>query len=59
MARIPFEWSDSARIQTLGWAACDQFLCDDHCISSDLLCDGVVHCLHGGDESVIAGCVGE
>lgn len=36
---------------------CDQFLCDDHCISSDLICDGVVHCLNGGDESVRAGCV--
>ncbi|XP_043237937.1 uncharacterized protein LOC122389713 [Amphibalanus amphitrite] len=42
---------------TKDMVACDQFLCDDHCISSDLLCDGVVHCLHGGDESVIAGCV--
>ncbi|XP_037078520.1 uncharacterized protein LOC119099470 [Pollicipes pollicipes] len=38
-------------------AECDGFVCQRHCISSHLQCDGVVHCPDGGDESVRAGCV--
>jgi len=36
---------------------CDEFLCGRHCISRELLCDGVSHCPDGRDEATAAGCL--